>query len=44
MDVTMEFEVEHQITQPELNLAVMETCFEEPVIKETFTIEEVQTR
>ena len=37
MDVTMEFE-------PELDFAVMETCFEEPVIEETFTTEEVQTR
>ena len=44
MDVTMEFEVEHQITQPELDLAVMETCFKEPVIEETFTTEEVQRR
>ena len=43
MDVTMEFEVEHQITQPELDLAVMETCYEEPEIEETYTTEEVQT-
>ena len=44
MDATMEFEVEHQITQPELDLAVMETCYEEPVIEETYTTEEVQIR
>ena len=27
MDVTMDFEVEHQITQPESDLTVMETCY-----------------
>ena len=35
MDVTMEFEMEHQINQPELDLAVIETCYEEPIIEET---------
>ena len=30
MDVTMDFKVEHQITQPESELTVMETCYEEP--------------
>ena len=44
MDVTMEFKVEHQITQPELDLKVMETCYEEPKLEETYTTEEVQTR
>ena len=44
MDVTMKFKVEHQITQPELDLAVMETCYEEPIIEETYTTEEVQMR
>ena len=41
MDVTMEFKMEYQITQPELDLAVMETCCEEPVLEETYTTEEV---
>ena len=44
MDVTMDFEVEHQITQPESELTVMETCYEEPTLEETYTTEEVQTR
>ena len=44
MDVTMDFKVEHQITQPELDLAVMENCYEEPELEETYTTEEVQTR
>ena len=43
MNVTMEFEVEHQITKPELDLAVMETCYEEPENKELYRTE-VQTR
>ena len=33
MDVTMDIEVEHQITQPESQLAVMETCYEEPMTR-----------
>ena len=41
MDVTMEFEVEHQINQPELDLKVMKTCYKEPVIEETYITEEV---
>ena len=44
MDVTMDFEVEHQITQPESELTVMETCYEEPTLEETYTTEEVQMR
>ena len=44
MDVTMDIEVEHQITQPESQLAVMETCYEEPTLEETYMTEEVQTR
>ena len=39
MYVTMEFEVKHQITQPELDLTTMETCYEEPVIEEAYTTE-----
>ena len=30
MDVTMDIEVEHQITQPEPQINVMKTCYEEP--------------
>ena len=44
MDVTMDIEVEHQIIQPESQLAVMETCYEETALEETYTTEEVQTR
>ena len=44
MDVTMDIKVEHQITQPESQLAVMETCYEEPTLGETYMTEEVQTR
>ena len=44
MDVTMDIEVEHQITQPEQQLTIMETCCEEPPTEETYTTEEVQTR
>ena len=42
MDVTMDIKVEHQITQPESQLAVMETCYEEPTLEETYMTEEVQ--
>ena len=35
MDVTMEFKVEHQIAQLELDLTVMETCYEEPKLEES---------
>ena len=41
MDFSMEFEVEHQITQPELDLSVMKTCYEELALEETYTTEEV---
>ena len=44
MDVTMDIEVEHQITQPESQLTVMETCYKEPTLEETYTTDEVQTR
>ena len=44
MDVTMDSEVEHQITQPESELTVMETCYEEPTLEETYATEEVQMR
>ena len=44
MDITMDIKVEHQITQPESQLAVMETCYEEPALEETYMTEEVQTR
>ena len=40
----MDYEVEHQITQPESELTVMETCYEEPTLEETYTAEEVQMR
>ena len=42
MDVTLGFEVEHQIMQPVLDLTVTETCYEEPVVEEAYTTEEVQ--
>ena len=44
MDVTMDIEVEHQITQPEQHLTIMETCCEEPPMEKTYTTEEVPTR
>ena len=44
MNVTMGIEVEHKITQPESQLAVMETCYEEPTLEETYMTEEVHTR
>ena len=44
MDVTMDIEVEHQITQPEPQVTIMETCYEELPIEETHTTEEVQMR
>ena len=44
MDVTMDIEVEHQITQPEQQLTIMETCCKEPPMEETHTTEEVWTR
>ena len=43
MDVTMDIEVEHQITQPEQQ-TIMETCYEEPPMEETYTTEEVWMR
>ena len=44
MDVTIDIEVEHQITQTESQLAVMETCYEEPALEKTYMTEEVQMR
>ena len=44
MDVTMDMEVEYQITQPEQQLTIMETCYEETPREETCTTEEVQMR
>ena len=44
MDVTMDIKVEHQITQPESQLTVMETCYEEATLEETYMTEEVQMR
>ena len=44
MGVTMDIEVEHQITQPEPQITIMETWYEEPFAEETYTTEEVQTR
>ena len=37
----MDIEVEHQITQPEPQVTIMETCYEELSIEETHTTEEV---
>ena len=42
--VSMDIEVEHQITQSESQLAVMETCYEEPTLEEAYTTEEVQMK
>ena len=39
MDVTMDIEVEHQITQPEQQLTLMEACCEEPQTEETYPTE-----
>ena len=44
MDVTMDIEVEHQITQPEEQLTIMETFCKEPPAEETYTTEEVWMR
>ena len=44
MDVTMDIEVEHQITQLESQLAAIETCYEEPTLEEIYMTEEVQMR
>ena len=44
MDVTLDIEVEHQIIQPESQLTVMETCYEEPTLEETYMTEKVQMR
>ena len=44
MDATMDIKVEHQITQPELQVSVMENCYEEAPMEELFTTEEVQVR
>ena len=43
MDVTMDIEVEHQITQPEQQLTIIETCCEEPSM-ETYTTEVIWMR
>ena len=44
MDVTMDIEVEHQITQPEQQLTIMETCCKNPPMEDTYTTEEVWMR
>ena len=44
MDAAMDIKVEHQITQPESQLAVMETCSEEPALGETYMTEGVKMR
>ena len=44
MNAMMDIEVEHQITQPESQLAVMETCYEEPALGETYMTGKVQMR
>lgn len=43
-NVTLEFEKEYQITQPESEFNVMETCYKEPSFEEAFTTEEIQTK
>ena len=43
-DLTLEFEKEYQVTQPQSDFTVMETCYEDPEGKHEFTMEEVQTR
>ena len=43
MDATMDIKVEHQITQPESQVSVMENCYQEAQLEEPFTTE-VQTR
>ena len=44
IDITMDIEVDHPITQPESQLAVTETCYEEPALEETYMTEEVKMR
>ena len=43
-DMTLEFEKEYQITQPQSTFNVMETCYEETPEQEEFSMEEVQMR
>ena len=43
-DLTLEFEKEYQITQPQSDFKVMETCHEDPEEDYDFSAEEVQTR
>ena len=40
----MDFEKEYQITQPQTNFTVMETCYEKPAAEDVFATEEVQAR
>ena len=42
-NLTLDFKKEYQITQPQTDFAVMETCYEDPTAENVFTTEEVQT-
>ena len=43
-DLTLEFEKEYQITQPQSDFEVMETCHKDLEEDYEFSMEEVQTR
>lgn len=43
-DLTLKFEKEYQITQPQSEFNIMETCYEEPKFGDVFTVEEVQIK
>ena len=43
-DLTLEFEREYKVTQPNSDFTIMETCYEDPEGKHEFTTEEVQMR
>ena len=43
-DLTLEFKKEYQVTQPQSNFNVMETCCEDPEGEHEFSTEEVQMR
>ena len=43
-NLTLDFKKQYQITQPETDFTIMETCYEEPTTEDAFMTEEVQTR
>ena len=43
-DMTLEFEKEYQITQPQSTFNFMEMCYEETPEQEEFSMEEIQMR